>query len=123
MGNPDAMAQTDGEPAQLATVSQLAFSLNPLALLNKKIVIPELRFDTPQVRLLRSKDGKNNWTFDKQEQPSPWQLELQSVVFSKGTVTLDDAVTVTAMRAAVSHHPSSPVRWWSRTRKIGQWYR
>ncbi|MEG1329253.1 MAG: AsmA family protein, partial [Janthinobacterium sp.] len=42
-----------------------------------------------------------NWTFDKQEQPSPWQLELQSVVFSKGTVTLDDAVTHTAMRADV----------------------
>ncbi|PJC96299.1 AsmA family protein [Janthinobacterium sp. BJB1] len=100
LGNPSAMTGTL-EQAQLATVSQLAFSLNPLALLNKKIVIPELRFDTPQVRLLRSKDGKNNWTFDKQDQPSPWQLELQSVVFSKGSVTLDDGVTKTAMRAEV----------------------
>jgi len=100
LGNPSAMAGTD-EPAQLASVSQLAFSLNPLALLEKKIVIPQLRFDTPQVRLLRKQDGKNNWTFDKQEQPSPWQLELQSVVFSKGSVTLDDAVTHTAMRADV----------------------
>ena len=100
LGNPSAMAGTD-EPAQLASVSQLAFSLNPLALLDKKIVIPQLRFDTPQVRLLRNQDGKNNWTFDKQEQPSPWQLELQSVVFSKGSVTLDDAVTHTAMRADV----------------------
>ena len=100
LGNPSAMAGTD-EPAQLATVSQLAFSLNPLALLDKKIVIPQLRFDMPQVRLLRNQDGKNNWTFDKQEQPSPWQLELQSVVFSKGSVTLDDAVTHTAMRADV----------------------
>ena len=100
LGNPSAMAGTD-EPAQLASVSQLAFSLNPLALLEKKIVIPQLRFDTPQVRLLRNQDGKNNWTFDKQEQPSPWQLELQSVVFSKGSVTLDDAVTHTAMRADV----------------------
>ncbi|WP_254786374.1 MULTISPECIES: AsmA family protein [unclassified Janthinobacterium] len=101
LGNPDAMAQTDGEPAQLATVSQLAFSLNPLALLEKKIIIPELRFDTPQIRLLRSKDGRNNWTFEKQDQASPWQLELQSVVFSKGTVYLTDGVTQTAMRADV----------------------
>lgn len=100
LGNPSAMAGTD-EPPQLASVSQLAFSLNPLALLEKKIVIPQLRFDAPQVRLLRNQDGKNNWTFDKQEQPSPWQLELQSVVFSKGSVTLDDAVTHTAMRADV----------------------
>ncbi len=100
LGNPSAMAGTDDE-AQLASVSQLAFSLNPLALLDKKIIIPQLRFDTPQVRLLRNKDGKNNWTFDKQDQPSPWQLELQSVVFSKGTVTLDDGVSKTAMRADV----------------------
>ena len=101
LGNPGSMAAADGEAAQLATVSQLAFSLNPLALLDKKIIIPQLRFDAPQVRLLRSKDGNNNWTFDKQDQPSPWQLELQSVVFSKGTVYLDDAVTQTAMRADV----------------------
>ncbi|KAB8060367.1 AsmA family protein [Janthinobacterium sp. FT14W] len=101
LGNPGSMAAADGEAAQLATVSQLAFSLNPLALLDKKIIIPQLRFDAPQVRLLRSKDGKNNWTFDRQDQPSPWQLELQSVVFSKGTVYLDDAVTQTAMRADV----------------------
>ncbi|MGK5012036.1 AsmA family protein [Janthinobacterium sp. MDB2-8] len=100
LGNPSAMAATDGE-AQLASVRQLAFTLNPLALLDKKIIIPQLRFDAPQVRLLRNKDGKNNWTFDKQEQPSPWQLELQSVVFSKGTVTLDDDVTHTAMRADI----------------------
>ena len=100
LGHPSTMTDTQ-EAAQLATVSQMAFSLNPLALLNKKIVIPELRFDTPQVRLLRSKDGKNNWTFDKQEQPSPWQLELQSVVFSKGTVTLSDGVTQAELRADI----------------------
>ena len=101
LGNPEAMAGTDGAPPQLAAVSQMAFSLNPLALLDKKIVIPELRFDAPQVRLLRSKDGRNNWTFEKQDPSSPWQLELQSVVFSKGTVYLTDAVTLTAMRADV----------------------
>ena len=101
LGNPAGMPGADGEAAQLATIGQLAFSLNPLALLDKQIVIPQLRFDAPQVHLLRSKDGKNNWTFDKREQPSPWQLELQSVVFSKGTVLLDDGVTHTAMRADV----------------------
>ena len=101
LGNPDSLAAADGQAAQLATVSQLAFSLNPLALLEQKIIIPQLRFDAPQVRLLRSKDGKNNWTFEKQNPASPWQLELQSVVFSKGTVSLDDGVTHTALRADV----------------------
>ena len=103
LGNPSSMANgaADGGAAQLATVSQLAFSLNPLALLDKTIIIPELRFDTPQVRLLRDKDGRNNWTFEQPPQPSPWRLELQSVVFSKGTVLLDDISTRTALRADV----------------------
>ena len=100
MGNPDGIA---GDPAhpQSATVSQLAFSLDPLALLEKKIVIPELRFDAPQLRLLRGKDGRNNWTFEKKNPDSPWRFELQSVVFSKGTVYLTDAITQSDMRADI----------------------
>ena len=100
MGNPDGIA---GDPAHphSASVGQLAFSLDPLALLEKRIVIPELRFDAPQLRLLRGKDGRNNWTFEKKHPESPWRFELQSVVFSKGTVYLTDAVTASDMRADV----------------------
>ncbi|OBV40186.1 AsmA family protein [Janthinobacterium psychrotolerans] len=100
MGNPAGITAEPGHPDS-ARVSQLAFSLNPLALLNKKIVIPELRFDSPAVRLLRGKDGNNNWTFEKQNPDSAWQFELQSVVFSKGTVYLTDGVTNSSMKAEV----------------------
>src|SRR5450830_1334601 len=98
LGNPAAITT---ETASAATVSQLAFSLNPLALLEKKIVIPQLRFDAPRLHLLRNNDGQNNWTFDKQNPSSPWRLELQSVVFSKGTVSLTDALTQAQLRADV----------------------
>ncbi|MFZ4876743.1 AsmA family protein [Janthinobacterium sp. Mn2066] len=98
LGNPVAMTS---DSADAATVSQLAFSLNPLALLDKQIVIPQLRFDAPQLHLLRKQDGQNNWTFDRQNPSSPWRLQLQSVVFSKGTVTLADAVTQAQLRADV----------------------
>ena len=100
MGNPDGVPVDPAHPHS-ATVSQLAFSLDPLALFEKKIVIPELRFDAPQLRLLRGKDGKNNWTFEKKNPDSPWQFELQSVVFSKGTVYLEDGITASSMRADV----------------------
>ena len=100
MGNPAGVPVDPAHPHS-ATVSQLAFSLDPLALLEKKIVIPELRFDAPQLRLLRGKDGKNNWTFEKKNPASPWQFELQSVVFSKGTVYLEDGITASSMRADV----------------------
>ncbi|MGK5026337.1 AsmA family protein [Janthinobacterium sp. RB2R34] len=100
MGNPAGITAEPGHP-DAASVSQLAFSLNPLALLDKKIVIPQLRFDSPTVRLLRSKDGNNNWTFEKQNPGSNWQFDLQSVVFSKGTVYLSDGVTNTTLKADV----------------------
>jgi uncharacterized protein involved in outer membrane biogenesis len=76
----------------MAHVEQFNFSLNPLALLEKKIEIPLLRFDAPVVNLLRGADGKNNWTFKVDDNPSPWHLELQRIVFSKGRIHVIDAV-------------------------------
>jgi uncharacterized protein involved in outer membrane biogenesis len=90
IGNPTAMTAT--APTEMASIRQLAFSLNPLALLDKKIAIPVLSFDSPVVSLLRGADGRNNWTFRNDEKPSPWHLELQRVVFAKGSVHLIDAL-------------------------------
>lgn len=82
-----------GMPARdMASVEQLSFSLNPFALLRHTIVVPELRFAAPAVDLLRSADGANNWTFHHQEKPSPWTLDLERVVFTKGVVHLADAI-------------------------------
>lgn len=82
-----------GMPARdMASVKQLSFSLSPFALLRHTIVVPELRFAAPAVDLLRNADGANNWTFHHEEKPSPWTLDLERVVFTKGVVHLADAV-------------------------------
>ena len=62
VGNPAGLPAGDTAAAQ-----QLAFSLSPLALLGRKIAIPELRFDQPQLALLRQADGKNNWTLPQRQ--------------------------------------------------------
>ena len=122
IGNPAyltvAPPTTGSMPAPLAgdmaRVSQFNFSLNPLALLEKRIVIPLLRFDTPVVTLLRSADGKNNWTFNAEDSASPWRLELQSVVFAKGSVHLIDAVKhvdVTVAIDTLAADPTYGVAW------------
>lgn len=90
IGNPAAMAAPAA--ADMAQIRQLAFSLNPLALLERKITIPVLRFDAPVVSLRRTADGNNNWTFRHDDKPSPWQLELQSIVFTQGSMHLIDAI-------------------------------
>ncbi|CDG84363.1 AsmA family protein [Janthinobacterium agaricidamnosum] len=115
VGNPAAMTAADKTlPADMASVSQFSFSLNPLALLDKKIAIPELRFNSPQVFLQRNADGNNNWTFDKKDKPSPWQLDLQSVVFTKGTIHLIDARQHANIRAdvdTIAADPTYGVSW------------
>lgn len=86
IGNPAGLPPGDTAAARL-----LAFSLNPFSLLGKRIAIPELRFEQPTVSLLRQADGRNNWTLPKKE-PSAWRMELERVVFTRGTIRLDDAM-------------------------------
>ncbi|MHB9103031.1 MAG: AsmA family protein [Sulfuricella sp.] len=131
IGNPPAMmvlapANTNAPaaaPAEMASIRQLAFSLNPLALLDKKISIPVLSFDLPVVSLLRGADGKNNWTFKTDDKPSPWQLDLQRVIFSKGSVHLIDAIKhadVTADIDTLASDPRYGVAWHLRGKLNGE---
>ncbi|WP_343731470.1 AsmA family protein [Duganella sp.] len=80
-------------PAEMVSVDQFAFAIELLPLLRQRITIPELRFDNPALLLQREADGSNNWTFKRDDQPSAWTLEVQRVVFSKGTVRYIDAMT------------------------------
>jgi uncharacterized protein involved in outer membrane biogenesis len=100
-------------PSDMASIKQINFSLNPWALLEKKISIPVLSFDSPVVSLLRGADGNNNWTF-KKDKPSPWQLELQRVIFAKGRVHLIDVIKhadVTADIDTLDADPTYGVTW------------
>ena len=101
VGNPAPLQALAGAPDEMASVRQFSFSLDPLALLQQTIAIPELRFDAPLVTLHRSADGKNNWTFEQKDKASPWTLKLQKVVFSKGSVHLVDALQHADVSAAV----------------------
>lgn len=103
-----ALPPESAELTELASVDEFSFSLNPLALLTRTIAIPELRFTAPVVFLQRGADGKNNWTFAHDDQPSPWTLDLQSIVFTKGNVHLVDAVERADIRAAVDTIAGDP---------------
>ncbi|HEY0586802.1 MAG TPA: AsmA family protein, partial [Pseudoduganella sp.] len=108
VGNPAGLPAGDTAAAQ-----QLAFSLSPFALLGRKIAIPELRFDQPQLALLRQADGKNNWTLPKRP-PSQWRMELDRVVFTRGTIKLDDAlqkIAATAHVATLDNDARYGVQW------------
>ncbi|MNR90689.1 putative assembly protein [compost metagenome] len=87
LGNPE-WAKAD---SNMAEIGHITFSVNPLPLLNKTIVIPSLQLDDPNLALQRVGVGKDNWTF-KQTEPSAWTLDLQRLYFYRGEITLKDDV-------------------------------
>jgi uncharacterized protein involved in outer membrane biogenesis len=112
VGNPAGMA-----PAEMASVKKFAFSLNPFALLAKRIAIPELRFEAPVIALQRKADGSNNWTFKQASKDSPWKLEISQIVFTKGVLALDDAIKKAKIKAEVdtlADDPTYGVAWSAR---------
>lgn len=98
MGNPKGI----GQPLQAsASARQVSFALDPLALLGKQVTIPQLRFEQPVLHLLHSADGRNNWTFTQQHPDSPWHVDIQGVVFGKGTAYFNDIDGKAQVRADV----------------------
>lgn len=87
-----ASASAQAPAADMAQINEVSFSLNPLALLEKKLDIPVLRFQDSSLFLQRYADGTNNWTFKKSTTSSPWRLELRRLVLSQGKVHYIDAI-------------------------------
>ncbi len=78
-------------PADMARVRQVTFSISPLALLRKEIIVQNLLLDEPLLFLQRGKDGENNWTF-KSEAASDWQFKIRQIGFNQGKIHLVDAI-------------------------------
>lgn len=83
----------------MATIGEVSFSLNPMALLRRQVVIPSLLFDEPNLLLERDASGRNNWTFRKEEMESRWEVVIQNLVLVKGTARLVDVVKKADIRA------------------------
>ena len=90
VGNPSDMQAK--EP--FAQVSQLRFSLYPLPLLTRDIVIPDIYLDQAKLHLLRNKDDRNNWTLRDRDpdKKSAWEVHIGDVQFRNGEIHLNDAL-------------------------------
>lgn len=92
------------ENPKFAQLDALRFRLSPLPLLAHRIVVPSLQLVNPNVDLERDAKGRATWNFTLQESdhPSTWKLQLGSIAFAKGQITLDDTPTRTKLKIIVS---------------------
>ncbi|WGK91146.1 AsmA family protein [Pseudomonas migulae] len=90
LGNPDWSKQP-----QMATLKRVELRISPLALLAQRVTIPRIDLTEPNADLQRLADGRANWIFkfdpkDPNAEPSSWVVDIGSIGFDKGHVTLDD---------------------------------
>ncbi len=98
IGNPD---WADHE--RFAQVQALRFELSPLPLLVHRIRVPTVQLLRPTIDLERDKDGRATWVFTpaKSDKPTSWKLDLGTIGFDEGQISLDDAMTRTRLDVVV----------------------
>ncbi|WP_026641021.1 AsmA family protein [Bordetella petrii] len=82
------------EAPHLATLQRAEFSLSPLPLLARHVVIRQIQLTGPAANLQRLKDGRANWEFTLPEsgEPSPWVMDIDQIGFDQGQVKYQDEV-------------------------------
>ncbi|KRE89361.1 hypothetical protein ASG87_03200 [Frateuria sp. Soil773] len=92
-----------GQP-QFARLDALRFRVSPLPLLAHRIVVPSLQLVHPTIDLERDKQQRATWDFTLPDngEPSAWKLELGSVGFDQGAISLDDAASAVKLQVLVS---------------------
>lgn len=89
-----------GKAPYFVRLERVELELSPLALLGKRIAIPRIQLTGPSAHIERLADGRANWTFEKlttdtndaekEKAPSAWTLDIGTIGFDKGAVTVAD---------------------------------
>ena len=76
----------------MATLKRAEFTLSPLPLLNKHVVIRQIQLTGPAASLQRLEDGRANWVFTLPDsgEPSPWVMDIDKIGFDQGQVLYRD---------------------------------
>ncbi|ARD58552.1 hypothetical protein Y71_00980 [Kosakonia radicincitans DSM 16656] len=96
LGNPPGI-----DEVAMVHLPRVEATLAPLALLSKTVYLPWIKLQQPDARLIRRSEKLNNWTFtlasdtnkETNAQPSSWSFRLDNILFDRGRIAIDDAVT------------------------------
>jgi uncharacterized protein involved in outer membrane biogenesis len=110
LGNPD-WAKTGPD---MARVQRIDFTVNPFALLQRRISVDSLLLTEPDLNFEQNRDGDNNWTFPKKEEnkgESKWSFELQDLAIAKGDVRYLDPGKQADVKARIDTLDDGTVTW------------
>lgn len=91
IGQPAWAQKVDPAAGQMVQLQRIAVQIKILPLLRGDLIMPFVALDRPDVRLLRDKDGKANWTFGARKSDKPLKLPaIQRFVINDGKLRFDD---------------------------------
>lgn len=90
IGQPAWAKSVDPQAGQMVQVQRVAVQIKVLPLLRGQTILPYLAVDKPDVRLLRDKDGKANWTFGPKTNKPLKLPAIQRFVINEGQLRVDD---------------------------------
>ena len=91
IGQPAWAKTLDPGGPPMARVDRVALQIKLLPLLRGQVILPFLALDRPDVRLLRTREGKANWEFAPRAAAEPMKLPaIQRFVIKDGALRVDD---------------------------------
>lgn len=93
----------------MASARTVTFSVNPLALLQKRVDIPALALESPEILLERQADGRNNWRIGNGD--GAWRFSIGRLSLDGGRIAIDDAVRRLTLTAHAGPAPDAGLAW------------
>lgn len=77
--------------APMGQIARMTVQVKLLPLLIGRVELPLLRFDQPNMKLVRNAQGRANWVFDENAPPEPLKLPpITSFIIKDGDIRYDD---------------------------------
>lgn len=103
-GDPMADAPPRG-PQTMGTIGSASATLRLLPLLARTVSLDTIVLTAPDIVLGRKKDGTNNWTFKKNDEPqqkdNPWDLSVGELIIRGGWLGYADGTQDLSLRARI----------------------
>jgi uncharacterized protein involved in outer membrane biogenesis len=115
IGNPEWLTKEKKKPAEFGEIRSVIAVIDPLPLFGRTVVLPLLDIDAAHITLERRQDGRNNWTFGKEdnepEDPKKqWRVAPGLLRMHDSWVQLEDAQRQLSTRVTADSYPQG-IRW------------
>lgn len=87
---------------QMVTADRMEVAIDLPQLLQKNIVIPDVRLERPIVFLEQGTQGRKSWLLDRNQQDEGARIHIDRLTLDHGTLGYDDAEQKTSIRATLS---------------------